>query len=86
LNIAVDLEFITNTHHEFWHELIELIESFGHSIILVTSRYPDDEIEDTFGLDVVYTSHRAKQRFCDANGIDIDAWIDGKPLYLLFDR
>jgi len=56
----------------------------GHEVIVVTMRYPSEEILN-FPAPVVYTSRQAKKVYCDQNGIDIDVWIDDNPHWLFED-
>lgn len=70
--------------------LIDLKER-GHVVYLVTMRKPEEEnLIMKFRIkplveDIIFTSRKAKKKFCEDKGIFINVWIDDSPEWLLND-
>ena len=84
MKIAIDYDGTYSAAPELWEYFINLAESQGHDVRIVTHREETkDNISDKIHpqIKIIYTDGVAKQWFCERRG-DFwvpDVWIDDKP-------
>lgn len=84
--IALDYDNTYTKDKELWDSFIINAICKGHKIICITMRYPTEIIFDMYkDIEIHYTQRRAKKKWADANGINVDIWIDDKPAWLFED-
>lgn len=83
LNIALDYDGTWTEHPAFWDAFRALARGYGHKVTIVTMRTPSEPVEASGA--VIYTSRRAKLKYAEENGIDVDIWIDDNPGWLFTD-
>lgn len=74
--IALDYDGTYTADPVLWDSFIAKAKERGHKVKIATMRHPSEPIPD-IGLDVVYTSRKAKFGCMPA-----DIWIDDNPQYL----
>lgn len=84
MNIGLDYDGTITEAPELWAAFYFTAVALGHTVSVVTMRYPEEEVKD-FPAHVVYTGRKAKKVFCDEHGINIDIWIDDNPHWLFQD-
>lgn len=87
-NIAIDYDDTLSLNILMWQKIIDLFNSFGFIIYVVTYRDSsqfDDIYRFNFVKDYIYTSAKAKKQYCKDMGIDIDIWIDDCPESIIYD-
>jgi nuclear transport factor 2 (NTF2) superfamily protein len=77
--IALDYDKTYTADPALWDNFVDLAQSRGHTVKIVTMRRPDEAI-DTDVVDVVYTSRKAK-----SSVIRADIWIDDSPQWVYQD-
>lgn len=77
--IALDYDKTYTADPGLWDAFLNLAEDRGHTVKIVTMRYPSEPIEG-LNIEVVYTSRKAK-----FGSIPADIWIDDTPQYLFQD-
>jgi hypothetical protein len=77
--IALDYDKTYTAAPCLWDRFIADAIDSGHSVVIVTMRYPTEEIPDV-GIPVVYTSRSAKSKVVKA-----DIWIDDSPHWIYED-
>jgi hypothetical protein len=77
--IALDYDKTYTADPALWDNFVDLAQSRGHTVKIVTMRRPDETI-DTDVVDVVYTSRKAK-----SSVIRADIWIDDSPHWVYQD-
>lgn len=94
MNIALDYDGTFTADPKFWLAFIVRAVTSGHSVSIVTMRYPSEctpamgfiDLESLHHIvDVVCTSRKAKKPYCVAQGHDFNIWIDDHPEALLMD-
>lgn len=86
MRISLDYDDTYTKDPEFWDEFIHNCRASGYEIMIVTFRDPSIPIEIyPEGVNVYYTSYRAKRRFMLDEGIEIDVWIDDSPECIVSD-
>ena len=84
--IALDYDGTMTEDIEAWLDFIDLMEDAGHTIYIVTMRYPSEGLPIGFSrMQVVFTSRKAKKPFLDALGIHVNVWIDDHPQAVFMD-
>lgn len=84
--IALDYDKTYTRDKKLWDKFILLCKQHDHVIICITMRrYPEEQILDMPGVDIVYTDRKAKKKYAEANGLNVDIWIDDKPAWLFED-
>ncbi len=83
LKIALDYDDCYTTDPVLWDGFIDLCKTRGHSVTIVTMRYPTEPIGGLVDT-VIYTSRKAKLKYCADRGREFDIWIDDKPHWILF--
>ena len=82
MTIAIDYDHTWTLAPSFWKLFAFQCSTFGHRLVCITCRHPDDSVPDDVGLAlncVCYTSGIAKQAYAEASGLSIDVWIDDDP-------
>ena len=88
MNIALDYDGTFTNDPALWLAFIANCMARGHSIYLVTMRFPSECDGSKENIDnrlrelcvpVVATSRTAKKPFCEKLGINIHIWIDDHP-------
>lgn len=76
--IGVDYDDTYTEMPELFEAFMQAARSKGHSVVIVTYRFPQDEIT---GLDweVFYTSGTPKAQYMRDAGMEVDIWIDDYP-------
>jgi len=84
MNIALDYDGTYTEDSELWELFIKTATTLGHTVYLVTMRYPEEGIRHNIGCPIYYTSRQAKRRFMEENhGIKFQVWIDDIPEFIL---
>ena len=85
MNIGIDWDgTITEDPQLFW-AFAELAKNIGHTVYVVTGRPSSHPIEDDHwfsDIEFIYTDGEYKKQYCEAQGINIDVWIDNEPGYI----
>jgi len=79
MNIALDYDKTYTNDPELWDSFIRLSVDRGHSVAIVTMRYPSECVGE-MQVPVIYTSRKAKQDFYSA-----DVWVDDSPVHIYKD-
>jgi hypothetical protein len=74
--IALDYDKTYTADPALWDCFVGLARLRGHEVKIVTMRHPHEEVPDT-GMDVVYTSRKAK-----ATVVKADIWVDDSPHWI----
>ena len=77
--IALDYDKTYTADSALWDDFIQSAQNRGHSVKIVSMRYPSEPIESV-PVDVVYTSRKAKATIFKA-----DIWIDDSPAWIFQD-
>jgi hypothetical protein len=91
LTFALDYHKTYSADPKFWNVFIELVALRKDTLYCVTHSTDPDELKDLYDSIgkvigkkmVIETKGKAKKPFCDANGINIDIWIDNNPLHII---
>lgn len=82
--IALDYDGTYTEDPRMWDTFINLAQSCGHEVHLVTMRAPDEYVEMGRKPDRIhYTNRKAKRPFMRALGLDVQVWIDDMPEFVL---
>lgn len=77
--IALDYDKTYTADVKLWATFIADARRKGHTVVIVTMRYPSESIDDA-PCKVIYTSRLAKRKFVNA-----DIWIDDSPQWIFED-
>ena len=77
--IALDWDKTYTLDPELWDAFIVNAQQRGHTVKIVTMRYPHEILQDA-PVEVLYTSRGAK-----AKTISPDVWIDDQPHWIVND-
>lgn len=80
MKIALDFDNTVTLDPDLWEEFIQLAQKRGHSVTVVTSRYPGNPVPVN-GIPVIYCSFTAKRKHFQA-----DVWIDDDPKHIDLDH
>ena len=86
--IALDYDGTYTADPQLWLDFVNHAKSNGHTVHVVTMRYPQEAIIDSELLSLVevyYTSRKAKKKFMRMLGIIPTIWIDDNPEWLFED-
>jgi len=83
MNIALDYDGTFTEDPGLWLKFIESAQAHGHTVMLVTMRYPVEQVTSQLKCPVHYTSRQAKRRYMQNMGIEIQVWIDDIPEFIL---
>lgn len=82
MNIGLDWDgTVTEAPYLWWAFMNQAIEN-GHKVYIVTMRYESEGVDIIFAkhaTGVIYTGREAKQKTCEAKGVNIHVWIDDNP-------
>lgn len=79
MRIALDYDDTITKDYWLWHDFAVKAMSRGHEVVVVTMRFPHEEIEDWPGR-IIYTCRLAKRKWCqNLHEPDFDVWIDDCP-------
>ncbi len=87
MNIGLDYDGTCTEDPQAWKEFVRTMKARGHTVYIVTMRYPSEVVNDPNILEfqeivdkIIPTSRQAKQPFCEnIAGITVDVWIDDTP-------
>lgn len=79
MRIALDYDNTYTLDPPLWDSFIVAAQQRGHSVQIVSMRYPHERI-DAAPVPVVYTSRKAKSGVASA-----DVWIDDSPQWIYQD-
>ena len=84
MKIALDYDDTYTKAPYAWDEFIELFDSYGHDIRIVTHRHPELDKIGSAPCPIIYTNGVAKKFFCEfhANWTP-DIWVDDRPETIL---
>jgi len=77
--IALDYDKTYTADPMLWDDFVQLAQTRGHKVKIVTMRRPDEAVSNV-PVDVVYTSRKAK-----ASIVKADIWIDDSPNWIYQD-
>ena len=83
-SFALDYDGTYTADPDLWDKFIDLCEERGHTVTIVTMRYPSEGIGGRVDA-VIYTSRKAKVAYCESIDRHFDIWIDDNPKWLLND-
>lgn len=84
MKFALDYDKTYTAHPAFFDALLLLIRNFGHEVVILTMRTPEEAVPP-INVPVFYTSRRAKKDWAAENAMQIDIWIDDSPQFILYD-
>lgn len=87
LTFALDYDLTFTADPICMTNAIRCFQSFGHEVIIVTLRGPEDvgegdyfdSLKEKYNVDTIFCDGRAKQEVVHEMGIGIDIWIDDNP-------
>lgn len=90
MNISLDYDNTYTRDPVMWDTIIGIIKRHGHSVYVVTMRYPSEgaEVEQYLAHQVeriIYTSRKNKMDYVQQQMVSIDIWIDDMPWFILND-
>lgn len=81
--IAIDIDNTWTRDPEMWREIVALMESRGHQVIIATGRIGWSQDMERMGIPpkspIVFTMNEFKEKACMAAGYKVDIWIDDMP-------
>lgn len=81
--IAIDYDDTYTLHPEMWEGIISIMLSYGFTVYIITYRhstqFSDMNMEIPGVTDYIFTSGKAKRKYCLDNGLHIAIWIDDSP-------
>lgn len=85
--IALDYDKTYTADPELWDIFIANAIAKGHSVICITMRYPNEQINGMYNdrMRIIYTSRKAKLIYAKEHDIPVDIWIDDRPAWLFDD-
>ena len=96
LTIAIDYDDTFSADMKAWTEVIAVLQSAGHRVIMVTARRDTDENRegikswlDHFGVEGVplyFTNLGSKLHWAESRGLKVNIWIDDDPRSLVHGR
>ncbi len=86
MNLSLDYDNTYTRDPEMWNEFINLAQSKGHNVYVVTMRSSTEGREVTEALSnkvdgIFFTNRKSKSKFMFDRGISIDVWIDDIPFF-----
>lgn len=90
MNISLDYDNTYTRDPVMWDGIISMMRRYGHTVYVVTMRYPTEgeEVERYLAHQVdriIYTSRKGKMDFLQREMTAIDIWIDDMPWFILND-
>lgn len=90
MRIALDFDGTYDVDPELWKGFIRLARSRGHKVFVVTMRYKNSDEENDVRAELGHlvdgifcTSRQAKKPYMEAQGVNINVWIDDNPNWIL---
>lgn len=89
--ICIDYDGTITTFPELLLPLIRTAVKRGFRVIVCTMRYPSertsslDLLKDKEGVELIFTSRKAKKPYLENMNIRPDLWIDDNPHWILED-
>lgn len=89
--IALDFDETYNTVPDMYDEIINVFQSWGYKVILATYRHKTIDYDPLFGrleaqrVSVYCTDGKAKKKYMEDLGINVNIWIDDNPRSVLED-
>jgi hypothetical protein len=88
LPIAIDYDQTITNDVAMWLDIIKLMQSCGHAVIIVTMRYNNVHEQIPYAIAnavdyVFYTGRRAKRDFLAEQRVYPKIWIDDCPDFIL---
>ena len=77
--IALDYDKTYTADSVLWSDFIQAAQNRGHTVKIVTMRYPNEPIESV-PVEVIYTGRKAK-----ASCVQADIWVDDSPQWVYQD-
>ena len=81
--IAIDYDLTYTADSSMFSEIINVMISRGHVVIMATGRkgYTEDMGRDPIpeGIPIIYCGNEYKATVCDRSGYKVDIWIDDMP-------
>lgn len=89
--VAIDYDNTISLNESGFINVFNAFRHMGFKIICVTYRYPNQDPWELAwlekgGIQVYYTSRKAKRRFLFDLGIKVDIWIDDMPETICLDE
>lgn len=91
MTIAIDYDGTISEDIGMFLEIIKTIKKYGHNAIIVTMRDFSEadlqifDIHKSTGIEVLFTSRKAKKPFLEKLNIKPDIWIDDNPKWIYED-
>ena len=82
MRFGIDYDGTWSEAPEMFEDMIQLIKSYGHCPVIITSRYEDDPVP-VEGVEIHYTDGQPKVAWAAANDTQVDIWIDNNPYSLV---
>jgi hypothetical protein len=80
VTIALDYDGTYTADPKFWQDFIALATTYGHTVVCVTKRGPNNQgIITVPNIETVHTNRSAKAEYVKNAGLHIDIWIDDSP-------
>ena len=87
--IAIDYDEVISCDIELWSMIIDFMNAHGATVYVVTYRdstqHSDMDLKIQHVKDYIFTSGKAKRKYCKDCGVNIDIWIDDCPESIVFD-
>ena len=77
--ISLDYDETITKDVGLWSQFVRTARTRGHTVHIVTMRYPHEPVAHDFGCRVFYTSRQLKKPFMYRQDIHVDVWIDDSP-------
>jgi acid phosphatase class B len=92
MNISLDFDDTYTCDPVAFDEMIELMQSKGHIVYLVTLRYPSEGkivlqyLKDKIPVEnIIFTGRKGKRATMYDLGVHIHVWIDDTPEFIIMD-
>lgn len=77
--VAIDYDGTITADLDFFRQMIPLLKSRGHTVLIVTNRGPETIIAWQ-GVETIYCNGRPKRAVCLEHGFRVDVWVDDNPI------
>lgn len=88
MRFGLDYDGTFDLDSEFWRKFIDLAESHGHEVVIVTARplasWGHQDVLDGINgrVPVFFTDLAQKEPFMDNKNKHVDIWIDDNPVFI----
>lgn len=86
MHLALDYDDTFTADKSAWECFIQLFQTLGHTITIVTMRDGEADwhsdfkyLKDTYDVNTVFCNGESKRDVTERLGIKIDVWIDDRP-------